>query len=278
MNFTTVTQDDVYLIDMWRVLVREWKWFVLPLVLVVALTFAYLHAAKPQWQATAWMQIGQVDNAPAGQDPKVEPLGRVVERLQLTAFQNDVVRSIGLSIDSPDAQLYRRSFKLEPLPYEGPLIKLTARATSPDLARRLVAATVSQMQLVHQPLESRSLQLTQDRFDEIQRELKQATATRDALQAAADKAVANGTSSAALTSALLVSQDQQIHALQQEQGELANRLSPAYTYRTSLMWPIDAPTDAVFPNRRLIGGTGIVAALFIGLVVAIARNAWRRRA
>lgn len=280
MNFTSVERDDVYLIDMWRVLVREWKWFVAPLILVTALTFAYLHIVKPQWEATAWIQIGQVDTAPIGQDPKVEPMMRVIDRIQMIPFQNEVVRSVGLSPDSPEAALYRRGLKLEPLTYEGPLVKLRVLATSPGLARQLASATLAQLQTVHQKLESVSLQLAQERLDEVQTELQRATATRDALQAAtlhggssdSDK----GTQASALTGVLLASRNQEIHDLQMARSDLVTRLSPAYTYATSLMWPVYVPDHPVFPNPVLILGAGILAAIFLGALAAICRNALRR--
>ena len=281
MNFTSVEQDDVYLIDMWRVLVREWKWFVAPMILVIALTFAYLHAVKPQWEATAWIQIGQVDTAPIGQDPKVEPMMRVIDRMQMIPFQNEVARSIGLSPDSPEARLYRKSLKIEPLTYEGPLVKLRVLATSPALARQWASATVVQLQTVHQKLESVSLTLARERLDEVQTELQRATAARDALQAAslhdgssdADK----GAPASTLTSVLLASRNQEIHDLQMARSELITRLSPAYTYETSLMWPVYVPDHPGYPNPVLILGAGLFAAIFLGALCAISRNALRRK-
>jgi hypothetical protein len=280
MNFTSVEQDDVYLVDMWRVLVREWKWFVAPVILVIALTFAYLHTLKPQWEATAWIQIGQVDTAPIGQDPKVEPMMRVIDRIQMIPFQNDVVRSIGLSPDSSEARLYRSGLRLEPLTYEGPLVKLRVLATSPELARQLASATVAQLQTVHQKLESVSLNLAQGRLDEVQGELQRATAARDALLAATSHDVSGGADkgmqASTLTAVLVASRNQEIHDLQIARNELVTRLSPAYTYATSLMWPVYVPNHPAFPNPTLILGAGMLAALVLGALSAIGRNAWRR--
>ncbi|RUL63455.1 lipopolysaccharide biosynthesis protein [Dyella dinghuensis] len=274
-------QDDVYLIDLWRVLEREWKWFVVPLILIVALTFTYLQGVKRQWEATAWIQIGQVDTAPMGQDPKVEPMMRVIDRIQMIPFQNEVVRSIGLSPDSPEAQLYRKSLKLEPLTYEGPLVKLRVLATSPELARQLASATVTQLQTVHQKLESVSLTLAQERLQEVDAELQSATAARDAVQAtilrSGSGVVDKDTQASALAGVLLATRNQEIHDLQMARGELVNRLSPAYTYETALMWPVYVPRSPVFPNPVMILGGGILAALFLGTLVAIGRNALRRK-
>jgi uncharacterized protein involved in exopolysaccharide biosynthesis len=274
---------EVYLIDTWRMLVREWKWFVAVLLLVLAATFAYMRVARPQWEATAWIQIGQVGAVPAGQDPKVEPLQRVLERLQLVSFQDDVVTRVGLSPDTRDAHLYRKSLKLEPLPYAGPLIKLSVRGYSPQQANRLATATVDQLQAIHQRIAAMALARALARLDEVQKELQAALADRDRLLRAAT-AGGRGASEAGsapgsvLASALLSSKNEEIHTLRQTESDLADRLAPTYTYRTSLMWPVYVPDTQVFPNPMLMWAAGLVFGLFLGTLVAIARNALRRAA
>lgn len=52
--------DEIYLIDLWRILRREWRWAVAALVVVLGLTFAFTRLAKPQWEATAWIQVGEI--------------------------------------------------------------------------------------------------------------------------------------------------------------------------------------------------------------------------
>src|SRR3546814_5737142 len=81
--------------------------------------------------------IGQVGQVPGGQDPKVEPLLRVIERLELVPFENEILKSAGYAHNSPVAKLYRKSLKLEPMPYAGPLIRLTVRAYSREQAVEL---------------------------------------------------------------------------------------------------------------------------------------------
>ena len=168
--------DEIYLVDLWRIFVREWKWFVLVLVLTLACTYAFAHLAKRQWEATAWIQIAQVGQVPAGQDPKVEPLQRVTERLQLVPFQNEVLQSVGYAPTSSVAGLYRKSLKLEPMLYAGSLVKLTMRAYSRQQASELAAATVAQLRLVHQGLEEAPLAAARARLAQIDAGLQTALA------------------------------------------------------------------------------------------------------
>ena len=265
-------KEDIYLIDMWRLLRREWLWFLAVFVAVLLATFAYMRSAKPQWQADAWIRIGQVGTAPTGQDPKIEPLQRVLERLQLIPFQNQVLQSIGIVPDAPDAKLYRKSLKVEPLPYAGPLVKLSVRAYSPQQARKLAEATVAALQVIHREIAAPQLRLAHQRLDEAQRDLQNALTGRDHLQQTLTQSKDN------FASLLLMSKSDELSDLRQTRDDLLNRLGDAYTYDTALMWPVYVPDHTAFPNPVLIWGMGLVGGLFLGVVAAVGRNALRRGA
>jgi uncharacterized protein involved in exopolysaccharide biosynthesis len=266
-------QDEIYLIDLWHILRREWRWFVAVLVVVLGLTFAWVHTARSQWEATAWIQIGQVGSTPIGQDPKVEPLLRVIARVQTVPFQDDVVRSLGLSPDSAEARLYRRSLKIDPNPYAN-FFKLSIRAYSPRQANDLAKATLAQLQAVHQRINALPLKLANDRLDELDSNLRIALADRDRL---VSDTASTDHAAAALAGVLLASKNEDIRALQQARSELVVRLAPNYTYDTSMPWPVYVPEFRAFPNTVLTIGIGIVFGLFLAGVAAIGRNALRRR-
>jgi uncharacterized protein involved in exopolysaccharide biosynthesis len=265
-------RDEIYLIDMWRILRREWRWFMAVLIVVLAAVFVFMRVAKPQWQADAWIQIGQVAAAPAGQDPKAEPLQRVLERMKLIPFQNETLASIGIGPRTPEGQLYRHSLKLEPLPYAGPLIKLSVRAHSPELARKLAEATVDELKTIHHDAEATTLNFARARLAQVQTDLQQVTAERDHLQQVATQ------TKDGFAGLLLTSNSDEIRTLQQARSDLEARLSSTYTYDTSLMWPVYVPENAAFPNPALTWGAGGVLGLFLGTLAAVWRNALRRRA
>jgi hypothetical protein len=266
-------QDEIYLIDLWHILYREWRWFVAVLVVVLGLTFAWVHTARSQWEATAWIQTGQVASGPMGQDPKAEPLLRVIARVQTIAFQDDVVRSLGLAADSAEAKLYRKSLKIDPNPYAN-LFKLSIRAYSSAQATALANATVATLQVIHQRIDALPLKLAKDRLAELDNNLSVALADRDRLTAATTSA---DRTAAALAGVLLASKNEDIRALQQARSELVVRLAPNYTYETSMPWPVYVPAFRAFPNTVLTLGIGIVFGLFLAGVAAIGRNAMRRR-
>jgi uncharacterized protein involved in exopolysaccharide biosynthesis len=275
--------DEIYLVDLWRIFTREWVWFVAVVILTLACTYAFAHLVKRQWEATAWIQIAQVGQVPSGQDPKVEPLQRVTERLQLVPFENEVLKSAGYAKTSPTAQLYRKSLKLEPMLYAGSLVRLSVRAYSRQQASELAKATVAQLRAVHRGLEEAPLQSARARLAQIETDLQTAEADRVHYQqgialgnkgGTGDKDIANPV----LASLLLANKNEEIRGLRQARTDLVERLGPTYTYDTSTVWPVYVPDKQAFPNPELTYGIGFLLAIFLGASAAVARNAARRPA
>lgn len=272
-------QDQIYLIDLWRTLRREWLWFVAVLVVAMACALAFTHLVHPRWEAVAWIRPGQLGPVPPGEDPRVEPFQRVIERMQMVAFQDAVLHDMGLEPHTRQAHLYRDSFHLDPLPYAG-LIKLTVRGYSPQQAVRFAKATCEHLHAMHEGLMAEPLQLADARLRQAQAQLGDALAERDRLRGAITSASphANGQSrqDLLLASMVLSGSDQEVRGLQQTVSDLKARLSASYSYETSLAWPIYAPDRPVSPNRPLIWGAGLVLGVGLGLMAAVARHARRR--
>lgn len=272
----TMQRDEIYLVDLWRILVREWRSFAIAALAVLALAVAYAMLAKPRWEAQAWVQVGQIGTQPAGQDPRPEPFQRVIERLQTVAFQDEVLQSAGVALKSPEAGLYRASLKVDPSFYAG-LIKISVRAASPDLARRLAQATVDRLHAIHERLLAVPLAQARERLGEVQADLREATVSRDSLRAAAGgKDAASGQGPALVAGLLLAGKETEVRELRQTREDLAARLGDNYTFATSMPWPIYQPDHPVAPNRVLIVGLGVLGGLGLGLFVAVANDARRR--
>jgi uncharacterized protein involved in exopolysaccharide biosynthesis len=278
-----VEQDEIYLIDLWRIFTRGWMWFVGVLLLTLVCTYVFAHTVKRQWQATAWIQIGQVGQVLGGQDPKIEPLLRVIERLELVPFENEILKGAGYARDSSVAKLYRNSLKLEPMPYAGPLIRLTVRAYSREQATALATATVTRLQAVHQRLEAVPLKAARARLTQLEADLQTAEAERARYQ----KAAAGGNSGDAgskdlqnpmLASLLLANKDEEIRGLQHGRTDLLERLGPTYTYQTSMVWPVYVPDKQAFPNPELTWGIGLLLGLFLGACATVLMAGKRRSA
>ncbi|WP_426688577.1 Wzz/FepE/Etk N-terminal domain-containing protein [Rhodanobacter ginsengiterrae] len=276
-------QDEIYLIDLWRIFIRGWMWFVGVLLLTLVCTYVFAHTVKRQWQATAWIQIGQVGQVPGGQDPKVEPLLRVIERLELVPFENEILKGAGYAGNSSVAKLYRNSLKLEPMPYAGPLIRLTVRAYSRAQAIELATATVVRLAAVHQRLEEAPLKAARARLAQLEVDLQTALADQARYRQAAmpgNQSDARGkdVQNPMLASLLLANKNEEIRGLRAGRIELLERLGPTYTYPTSMMWPVYVPDKQAFPNPELTWGIGLLLGLFLGAFATVVVAGRRRSA
>ncbi|MDV2453047.1 Wzz/FepE/Etk N-terminal domain-containing protein [Xanthomonas hortorum] len=270
--------DDIYLIDLWRILRREWRWALAALVVVLGLTFAFTRLAKPQWEATAWIQVGEIGPTPAGRDPKVEPFQRVIDRMKTRLFQDAVLRKAGLPLNSRAAQLYRGSLKPDPDPYAN-LIGVTIRAESSAQARRLAMATVTELQTLHGQTNAVALELARTRLQGLNEDLRAALVNRTQLQqqVQAGQGGAAATPAQVVAGVLLTDSNTTIRALKAERDDLIARLTTRYTYQTSLAWPLYVPDRQAFPNAITAWAAGLLAGAGLGVLAAVLRNAWRRR-
>lgn len=263
-------QDEIQLIDLYRLLLRERVW----LIAVFAL------CAPRQWQATAWIRIGQVGQIPPLPDLKVESQARALERLQMVPFQNDVLQRLGIGIDTRDAKLYRKSLTPVPLQDAG-LIRLLVRGSSPDEAHRFAAATIKELEAIHRPLESVPLAQAHAKLDETQAHLKAALAEHDKLISAISVQANHGTGDSyahtmLMASGLLGAENEEIRLLQQKRSDLIDRLSTTYTYETSGLGNIYVRAKPVYPNQILVWGLGLSLGLVLGVLTAVLRDAVRR--
>ncbi|KQR17997.1 MULTISPECIES: Wzz/FepE/Etk N-terminal domain-containing protein [Xanthomonas] len=267
--------DEIYLIDLWRILRREWRWALAALVLVLGMTFVFLRVAKPQWDATAWIQVGEIGPTPAGRDPKVEPFQRVIDRMKTRLFQDAVLHQAGVPLKSRAAQLYRGSLKPDPDPYAN-LIGVTIRGESAQQARTLAMATVTALQSLHGDTNTAALALARTRLQGLDEDLRVAMLNREQLQQQLQAGTA-ASPAQVLAGVLLTENTTTIRAIKTERDDLIARLTARYTYQTSLAWPLYAPEQRAFPNAAMVWAVGLLGGAGFGVLVAVVRNAWRRR-
>ncbi|WP_115527582.1 MULTISPECIES: Wzz/FepE/Etk N-terminal domain-containing protein [Xanthomonas] len=267
--------DEIYLIDLWRILRREWRWALAALVLVLGMTFVFLRVAKPQWDVTAWIQVGEIGPTPAGRDPKVEPFQRVIDRMKTRLFQDAVLHQAGVPLKSRAAQLYRGSLKPDPDPYAN-LIGVTIRAESVQQARTLAMATVTALQSLHGDTNTAALALARTRLQGLDEDLRVAMLNREQLQQQLQAGTA-ASPAQVLAGVLLTDNTATIRAIKSERDDLIARLTARYTYQTSLAWPLYVPEQRAFPNAVMVWAVGLLGGAGLGVLVAVVRNAWRRR-
>lgn len=144
----------------------------------------------------------------------------------------------------------------------------------------MAMATVSQLQTLHGDTHAAALDLTRARLQGLSEDLRAATTNREQLQRQlqAGHGASSATPTQVLAGVLLTDSNTTIRALKSERDDLVARLTARYTYQTSLAWPLYVPDRQAFPNAVTAWAAGMLAGAGLGVLVAVLRNAVRRRA
>ena len=276
-NHPTLPDDEISLLDLWQTLVRR-KWWVLglPLLAVIAAAVAVTFM-KPQWEATAAIQIGAVGQAAQ----LIEPPARVVERMKLKSFEDAVLAGLELSGQkTPEAKLFRSSLKVKALPNTD-LIEIKVRGYSQESARRSADATVSYLHRIHNGMAAPTVQRMKQLLAQVEREIAQTKAEREkALKITGlnDKTNAEARFMENIVLAnIMIQRDSELRELEQTKMEYEEQLNPMRTYPTSYIEKISVSEEPVAPKKALMVLLAGVLGLFVGVMAAFLGNAFQAR-
>ena len=276
-NHPTASDGEISLLDLWQILLRR-KWWVLgaPLLAVVAAAVAVTFM-KPQWEATAAIQIGAVGQA--GQ--VIEPPARVVARVNLKSFEDAVLASLGLSGQkTPEAKLFRSSLKVKALPNTD-LIEIKVRGYSRESAKRSTEATVDYLRRIHQGMAAPTVQRMKQLLAQVEREIAQTRAEREKvlkIMDLKDKAITEASFMRNIVLAnIMVQRDNELRGLEQAKTDYEEQLGPMRTYPTSYIEKISVSEGPVAPKKALIVLLAGVLGLFVGVMAAFLGNAFQAR-
>lgn len=274
-NHTAIPDDEISLADLWQILVRHKGWVIAtPLLAVIAAVVAVIFI-KPQWEATAAIQIGAVGQA--GQ--VIEPSARVVARVNLKSFEDAVLASLGLSGQkTPEAKLFRSSLKVKALPNTD-LIEIKVRGYSRESAKRSTEATVDYLRRIHQGMAAPTVQRMKQLLAQVEREIAQTRAEREkALKVMdlKDKAITEASFMRNIVLAnIMVQRDNELRGLEQAKTDYEEQLDPMRTYPTSYIEKISVSEGPVAPKKSLIVLLAGVLGLFAGVMAAFLGNAFQ---
>ena len=274
-------RDDISLRDLWRVLIDQKKWlFGIPIVCMFLAAVGVM-IAKPKWEATAVIQIGQVGQSGVGQGSQlIEPSVRAIERMKMKSFENDVLIALKIPIEDENslAGLFRSSLSLRALGTTD-LIQVKVRANSPDQAASWAQAVVDRLKNVHERL----AQPTIDRLRKQQAELKKQMQMIEEERANLLKIVSKSNETSGdsrfsanlLLSNLLLQKNAELRDFEMRRLAADEQLTSVRTYPTSLIDLIYVPEKPASPKKLLVIVLAAVAGLIFGVIVALIRHHWR---
>jgi len=244
---------------------------------VLGLAIAFILPQK--WEASALMRIGQLGN-PGAAGIAIEPPLQTVDRIKNKSFQNDVLKSLGVSTDedNADAKLFRDSLnvKLE----KSELISLTLRGPSADEVEQQMSAVVNELKNIHLKMSAPTISRWHQELETFELELKRANTEAErlakSLDGRSDSFNDRNFSQAALLSNILIARQGELRAFRDRKLELEERLSPERTYATDVLGRIEISTKPVFPKKSLFTLAGLFTGLFFGVLLSILRSSGSR--
>lgn len=224
-----------------------------------------------QWEASALVRVGQLGSAEitANIGSPIEPSLQTVDRMKNKSFQNDVLKSLNLSIsDNGDVvNDFRDTLKVKL--EKSDLINLSIRATSSDEAKRYMMAIISEIKSIHTKMSLPSLNRWRQELASVELELKQTNTELDRLTQSLNST--SGTlnekhfSQSALLSNILLARETELKILHERKRDIEAQLSPERSFATKELGRIEMSEEPVFPKKPLFSLVG----LFLGLILAV---------
>jgi capsular polysaccharide biosynthesis protein len=267
-SFNQASEDEISLKDIIDFLIESWKTILGVGLLGLLGSLGFLAVTPNQYEATAQIQMAQIS---ANNNNNTNPLGVNVEepnllmaRLKMpTTYSAAEIKACGLEGHKMPAESLVSMSKFSAVKGVGSIVELKIRMESREQAVVCVQALFenireSQNQIIRPYIEEAKALLTK-----YQARLKEA----QELVTRADK------SGAALSAAYLANRDE-VKFLTDESIRLNTFVTVGDARQAKLVSPIYASEAAVLPKKKITLMAGLLAGLFLGLLLVMVRKVW----
>ena len=274
-------QDEISVRDLWRVLINQKNWVIGIPILCVLLAAVGVSMAKPKWEATAVIQIGQVGSSGVGQTIQlIEPSVRAIERMKMKSFEDTVLAKLQIPLDGGNsvAAIFKSSLSLKALGTTD-LIQFKIRANSRDKAESWAQAVVDRLKDVHEKLTQPTIDRLRKQQTELKKQMQLIEAERSNLLETVSKTSERSGdgrfSTNLLLSNLLLQKNAELRDFEMRRLAVDEHLTSIRAFPTSLVDRIYVPENPVSPKKLLIVMLAAVLGLILGIIVAFMRNYWQ---
>jgi|GEM_PF-4815786 len=246
-------EDEINLLDLWRVLVRE-KFLIAATALVcLGVGAIYAFTARPVYESRAVIHIGQINRIASPEEMtenQIEDPDTLTQRLSLKWGNTVRVNPLGKRLQE------NKSF-----------IEIMAAGTTPQSAFDLAGKVVAQVISEHRQLFDATLKVWQEQLAQMKRALGSMEDTRKSL----------GNESPTVDLLLGRSNlDYQMTLLAEKKGVLELKLQPGRSYPTRLIRKPVMPQRATSPRKGRILILSLVLGLFLGMLAAFGHDFFRQ--
>ncbi|MES2181593.1 MAG: Wzz/FepE/Etk N-terminal domain-containing protein [Pseudomonadota bacterium] len=239
---------------------------------ILGLAIAFVLPAE--WEARALVRIGQLANIGAlGPGNRIEPATHTVEIIKGKSFQDDVLRSLGLSTDADDANAKNFHEELKVKFDKSELISLSLRNTSANEAKLQLSAVVNQLKGIHAKIADPIINSWRQELTSINVTLKNANIESEqlakSLELQSGSLNVKDLSRSMAVSNVLLARSGQLDGLHERKLQLEDALSPKTTFETDMLGQIEVSEKPVFPKKPLFAVGGLVIGLLLGILWAM---------
>lgn len=279
-----ISPDEISLLEIWQVLVRQKKWVLgIPALALIAAA-AVSALIPPVWEATLVGQIGQIGQiGQVGQaGTQIETAANAVERIKQKPFQGEVLASMGIPLDeeNPKGKLYRDTLTVKILK-DTNLIEIKVRGHSREEAKRNAEATLDRLAKLHEELAKPTIQRQAQQMERVKQEINELREERESIkntQQNKSKTDSGGRFMESIIQAnILVQRDRELRNLEQLKLSYEEQLSPLRTYTTARIDSTYVSESPVAPKKGLIVVLSSVLGLMAGIFAAFVLNAIQAR-
>ena len=272
-----LSNDDLTMEDVIKFLKFNFRFFLIGAISGSILGLVIAFSIAPQWEATALLRVGQLGSegstggtgGTGGTGIAVEPSLQVVDRIKNRSFQNDVLKSLGLSISEDDraAKSFRGSLKVKL--EKSDLIALSIRGNSQSEAKKNLSAIITEVKQIHTQMLSPSIKRLEQELAAIEQTLMKANAESErlvkSLDGRTDTLSDKSFSQAALLSNILLVRESELNNARDRKRNLEEALSPERTFSTQEIGRVEVTEKPVFPKKSIFAILGT----FIGLLLTL---------
>lgn len=274
-------RDALSLQDMARVLINQRKWLFGVPILCIILAAVGVFLAKPKWEATAVIQIGQISATSATLSPQlIEPSARTVERMKMKSFEDDVLAALKIPVDPGNsiANLFRNGLTVKSLGTTD-LVQVRVRAHSREQAALWATTVVDRIIFIHKKLTQPTVARLGKQLIELNKQVGTIGEERDSLSkivlTIATRSGDGNFSQNLLLSDLLMKKNADLREVEMRRLGVEEQITSIQAFPTTLADRVFVPDKPVSPDKVLILVLATMGGLILGIILSFARNYWQ---
>ena len=274
----TEQTEELSFLDVWLVIKRYSRQIILVAIFAaLAASIVIFLVIKPKWEASAVLQVAQVDGK------LVEPISQVVSRIKHDSFRSALFEQMKIN-DNKNIKKIKRLYK-ESLsvnkPKDADIVEISLKGYSPEQAQLLLEDSVVYLQKEHSKLMDASIIRIQGEVKNTAKDIQDLKTESEYLKRQLEAKRDWNSYNATLGAVVMQNKTDALRALAQKKLELDEKLSPSLTFTTKVIGAISVSEEPAFPLQNVfqqlsIVLLGVLLGLFSGIVYALLANSVRK--